>query len=37
MVVIARLLQQTLDEEYDADETLTKIAESSVNEPAARQ
>jgi ferritin-like metal-binding protein YciE len=36
-MVIARLLQQTLDEEYDADETLTKIAESSVNEPAARQ
>jgi ferritin-like metal-binding protein YciE len=32
---IAELLQQTLDEEYGADETLTKIAESSVNSSAA--
>jgi ferritin-like metal-binding protein YciE len=32
---IAKLLQQTLDEEYGADETLTKIAESSVNVAAA--
>jgi ferritin-like metal-binding protein YciE len=33
---VAQLLQQTLDEEYGADETLTKIAESSVNVGAAR-
>jgi ferritin-like metal-binding protein YciE len=32
---IAQLLQQTLEEEYGADETLTKIAESSVNVGAA--
>jgi ferritin-like metal-binding protein YciE len=32
---IAQLLQQTLDEEYGADEKLTKIAESSVNIGAA--
>ncbi len=31
----ARLLQQTLDEEGEADKTLTKIAESSVNVEAA--
>jgi ferritin-like metal-binding protein YciE len=33
---IAQLLQQTLEEEYMADEKLTKIAESSVNKSAAR-
>jgi ferritin-like metal-binding protein YciE len=33
---IAHLLQQTLQEEYMADEKLTKIAESSVNKSAAR-
>ncbi len=31
----AKLLQQTLDEEGEADKTLTKIAESSVNVEAA--
>jgi ferritin-like metal-binding protein YciE len=31
----ARLLQQTLDEEGEADKTLTKIAESFVNAAAA--
>jgi ferritin-like metal-binding protein YciE len=33
---IANLLQQTLDEEYAADEKLNKIAESAVNTAAAR-
>ena len=32
---IGQLLQQTLDEEYGADETLTQIAMSSVNANAA--
>ncbi|MEO8721243.1 MAG: ferritin-like domain-containing protein [Ginsengibacter sp.] len=31
---IANLLEQTLNEEKQADETLTKVAESSVNEEA---
>jgi ferritin-like metal-binding protein YciE len=31
----AKLLQQTLDEEGEADKTLTKIAESSINVEAA--
>jgi ferritin-like metal-binding protein YciE len=30
----ARLLQQTLDEEKEADETLTEIAERGVNQAA---
>jgi ferritin-like metal-binding protein YciE len=29
------LLQQTLDQEYNADRTLTEIAESSLNRQAA--
>jgi ferritin-like metal-binding protein YciE len=29
------LLQETLDQEYNADQTLTKIAESSLNRQAA--
>lgn len=29
------LLQQTLEQEYNADQTLTKIAESSLNRQAA--
>lgn len=33
----AELLQQTLDEEKDADQTLTGLAESMVNEMAADQ
>jgi ferritin-like metal-binding protein YciE len=32
---VARLLQQTLDEESEANEKLTKIAESEVNADAA--
>ena len=31
----ARLLEMTLDEEKEADETLTEVAESSVNVQAA--
>ena len=34
---VARLLQQTLDEEKAADLTLTQIAEGSVNEDAAEE
>ena len=34
---VARLLEQTLKEEKAADRTLTKIAESSVNEDAAEE
>ena len=34
---VARLLQQTLNEERAADKTLTRIAESSVNEDAAEE
>jgi ferritin-like metal-binding protein YciE len=34
---VARLLQQTLKEEKAADQTLTNIAESSVNEDAAEE
>jgi len=33
---VADLLQQTLQEEGDADKKLTQIAESSINEKAAR-
>jgi ferritin-like metal-binding protein YciE len=33
---VARLLQESLDEESEANETLTKIAESRVNAAAAR-
>ena len=32
---VARLLQQTLDEEGNADKKLTKIAESRVNQQAS--
>jgi len=32
---VARILQQTLDEEGEADKKLTRIAESSVNQRAA--
>jgi len=31
----ARLLQQTLEQEYNADKTLTKLAETSLNREAA--
>ena len=31
----ASLLQQTLDQEYNADRTLTKLAEGSLNRQAA--
>jgi ferritin-like metal-binding protein YciE len=34
---VARLLEQTLEEEKAADRTLTEIAESSVNEEAAEE
>jgi ferritin-like metal-binding protein YciE len=34
---IAKVLQQTLEEEFAADETLTKIAESAVNASATRR
>src|SRR5687767_3256763 len=34
---VARLLEQTLNEEKAADQTLTNIAESSVNEEAAEE
>ncbi len=34
---IADLLQQTLDEEKEADETLSQIAESSINTEAANE
>jgi ferritin-like metal-binding protein YciE len=34
---IAKVLQQTLEEEFAADETLTKIAESAVNVSATRR
>ena len=34
---VARLLERTLDEEKAADLTLTKIAEGSVNEEAAKE
>jgi ferritin-like metal-binding protein YciE len=33
---IANLLQQTLDEEKETDQKLTKIAESSINQMASR-
>jgi ferritin-like metal-binding protein YciE len=33
---VAELLQQTLDEEYQADDMLTKLAETSVNLQAER-
>ncbi len=33
---VARLLQQTLDEEYQANDKLTSIAESHVNQQAER-
>jgi ferritin-like metal-binding protein YciE len=32
---VAKLLQQTLDQEYNADRTLTKLAEGSLNRQAA--
>jgi ferritin-like metal-binding protein YciE len=31
----ARLLEQTLEQEYNADKTLTKLAETSLNREAA--
>ena len=31
----ASLLQETLDQEYNADRTLTKLAEGSLNRQAA--
>ena len=31
----AEVLQETLDEEYDADKTLTQVAETSINAQAA--
>ncbi|MGB6390646.1 MAG: DUF892 family protein, partial [Methyloceanibacter sp.] len=31
----AKLLTQTLEQEYNADQTLTKLAESSLNREAA--
>lgn len=34
---VAELLQQTLDEEYEADKRLTRLAESSVNEKAIEE
>jgi len=34
---IASLLEQTLEEEKETDQTLTQIAESSVNEEAAAE
>jgi ferritin-like metal-binding protein YciE len=33
----ARSLQETLDEEYEADKTLTQVAESSINVQAAER
>jgi len=32
---VAKILQNTLDEEYGADDKLTKIAESKLNKEAA--
>jgi ferritin-like metal-binding protein YciE len=34
---VANLLEQTLNEEKEADETLTKIAEASINEEAMQE
>ncbi|HEU4555461.1 MAG TPA: DUF892 family protein [Chitinophaga sp.] len=34
---IASLLEQTLEEEKETDQTLTQIAETSVNEEAAAE
>ena len=34
---VARLLQQTLDNEKETDEALTAVAESSINEPASNE
>ncbi|MGE5179888.1 MAG: ferritin-like domain-containing protein [Bacteroidota bacterium] len=33
----SQLLQETLDEEYEADKTLTQVAESSINVQAAER
>jgi len=33
----AQALQETLDEEYEADKTLTQVAESSINLQAAER
>jgi ferritin-like metal-binding protein YciE len=33
----AQSLQETLDEEYEADKTLTQVAESSINVQAAER